>query len=1468
MNQFIKGLLSILIFIGISWFVSNQFIADRQHVQKSHNVFIEHDVPKRYDQPDKAASWLAARLSTPKGTNPASLNLKIKQALKQQAKEMKVAPAIPAFSFEDIGPGVFGGRIRAFAIHPEQEGVLLAGGVSGGIWKSTNDGQSWQHMDDFLPNIAIGSMTTDPDDPNRVFVGTGEGFFNFDAAQGAGIYVSDDFGDTWSVLQDTLNSNFYFVNRLARIADSDILLAATRRGIFRSEDLGHSWTEVSNHTTESRGFVDMKLNPTDKDHVLAVHYGSSNDALVLEINSPQSLVGTYDAIAAAFGPSFTEAGINGEILLVDDNSGVAVDGCQSITNNISGQIALIQRGSCNFTDKVKNAQNAGAIAVLVYQNSLDAPITMGGEDDSITIPSAMVSKAVGDNIQMAGSTVLGIIKLAVSGPLRRFVMESTDAGVTWHVLDDNGLPKLNVGRMELNFGDDGVIYVAVANADDSTLGLWRSPGIGQSFTKTDSQTAFIERQGWYDLTLAVNPSDSNEVVMGAVDQYITFDGGATINPNTYWAPNLGQVPFYVHADHHGYYYSPHNSEHLYVVSDGGVSKSENGGLTYSHLNNGLNISQSYGIAVSPDGQRVTSGTQDNGSQMYYGDDNNWFEWQGGDGGYSAWDQQQGNFVYGSYVEGQMYGSSDRGNTVVAMELPDTEGALFIQPFVLDEHNGNRMMVGTDNVFLTNNARALSAAIWVDVSDTLDGSSVSALAFNPNNDSQAFVGTSNGGIYRIDDLGPNSIVTEITPTVIGNQGYIRELITDLKVSEQNRLYATLAGYARHRLISTGANDSNWQSESDNLPDMPLHQIAFDPINSNQMYLGSELGLWASSDNGWVRYEYGVAFTRVLDLVWHDQDTLFIGTHGRGTFQAKRSPFSVSYNKFITTQSSCGDDNILDPGESGTVIVDIENKSGWSLTNILVSWNTPVGITLGASSYTIDSLPPFGRVSIPVPVSLSNNSSCLSDIDLDMTLSYDGGISSHGITLNSGYDQGIHNIGFADGAEGVSKMVAAVPLGNDNWQQVEDFAFEGNQSWFASDESNYADKTLTSPWQVLTSGGNVLSFALRYDMEGDSNQYWDGGVLELRTDDSSWIDIGVLSTVPYDGLLYTNNSIQNRPAWSGVQTSWRQAVVDLGEDYAGKKVQFRFRVVADESSATVGFWVDDIKLTNSYAPATLTCDTCISENSGHTRPNKGMWYDPSRSGHGFVIESIDYQDVYYTMFYTYDTDGTNEWYNSVTTLSNGILNEAYESGTLDRPTWDWENNTFSYENNLNDGRLMINFNADQAAAHPACLDGHPHRLLTDSALVTWRIENEEATWCIQPIVAETSKPTTDFGGTWWGGFSEIGWGFSIAQSFDSVTSIIYYYDADGWPRWAIGSADNHEAGKPLTIPLLEVSGFGRSEPTIEPVTTQAGEFTVVFFNTTRDEKIDGMGNLELNFLGNAGGSWNRSDFPIAIYSAPHR
>ncbi len=108
----------------------------------------------------------------------------------------------------------------------------------------------------------------------------------------------------------------------------------------------------------------------------------------LEINSPAGIAGNYTATSANFGPQ--SGNWTGDLVVADP-----LEACSAFNNSgaITGNIAILDRGNCTFVEKVNFAQDAGAIAVIVCNNVAGAPITMGGSDGGITIPSIMISQA-------------------------------------------------------------------------------------------------------------------------------------------------------------------------------------------------------------------------------------------------------------------------------------------------------------------------------------------------------------------------------------------------------------------------------------------------------------------------------------------------------------------------------------------------------------------------------------------------------------------------------------------------------------------------------------------------------------------------------------------------------------------------------------------------------------------------------------------------------------------------------------------------------------------------------------------------------------------------------------------------------------------------------------------------------------------------------------------------------------------
>jgi len=143
-----------------------------------------------------------------------------------------------------LGPGNIGGRIRSILIDPRNSNRLWAGSVGGGVWESLNGGASWQPVNDFLANLAVCCMAIDPSNPDTIYAGTGEGFYNTDAIQGAGVFITRD-ATNWSQLAGTLTPDFLDVNRIAVSANGAVVLAATSTGVFRSADPARAtWTKV------------------------------------------------------------------------------------------------------------------------------------------------------------------------------------------------------------------------------------------------------------------------------------------------------------------------------------------------------------------------------------------------------------------------------------------------------------------------------------------------------------------------------------------------------------------------------------------------------------------------------------------------------------------------------------------------------------------------------------------------------------------------------------------------------------------------------------------------------------------------------------------------------------------------------------------------------------------------------------------------------------------------------------------------------------------------------------------------------------------------------------------------------------------------------------------------------------------------------------------------------------------------
>jgi hypothetical protein len=185
-----------------------------------------------------------------------------------------------------LGPGNIGGRTRVVTFHPGVPTTLFAAGVSGGIWKSDDNGTTWRPTGDGLTNIAVNSLLIDPARPDVMYVGTGEGYFREEIRgtglplRGNGIYVTTDGARSWQQLSATSTPDFHWVNDLAfGVADSRRIYAATRSGVWRSTDAGATWAQLLAVDVRG-GCLDLALRPDRSEDVLFASCGSYEQATV------------------------------------------------------------------------------------------------------------------------------------------------------------------------------------------------------------------------------------------------------------------------------------------------------------------------------------------------------------------------------------------------------------------------------------------------------------------------------------------------------------------------------------------------------------------------------------------------------------------------------------------------------------------------------------------------------------------------------------------------------------------------------------------------------------------------------------------------------------------------------------------------------------------------------------------------------------------------------------------------------------------------------------------------------------------------------------------------------------------------------------------------------------------------------------------------------------------------------------
>lgn len=734
------------------------------------------------------------------------------------------------------------------------------------------------------------AIWVNPNDKNDILIGTA----------GGGVWKTTDQGTTWTQIFDyqatlSIGSLTAATGVSGQLDNTTTIYVATGEGnfgqdntqgagVFKSTDGGSTWTPQTIPWVVAADLTSM--NPTN----------TSIRRIVVDPNNTQKLW-----IAADSGIYRTTNG---------GTTWTLVTGLPYYKRN-AGDCWFIYWSDIILDDSVSPSIvyaagprpfDAGCSTLARQDNGVYRSTDDGATWTNITVPAANCPAGRGYTCAGSGFATSGVSGGAVQG---------------------------TVGRMTLlrsTLPNKKKLTILVHNtATDQNLGMW---------TTTDATTATVTwtagpgtatawaSQGWYALAGAIDPTSSTgRAVVGGLDIYNWAGSGTTLNKTSSWT-GWGTTS-YAHADHHQLVWV--DATTIYNVNDGGFYIGTVGGafpaansITWvgRNIGGGVDTVQLYGIGQHPTiANQIHGGLQDNGELQSVvngsGVITGWNQAEGGDGGFSATDQSNGNNTYEEYVyaimekstnAGATYGTCFRrfggctttgpfGTACSGNCVPDN-ATEFIAPMELDTNTQTVLYTGSRLVYRNNPAGSTTwASISPDLTTTNDGNDITHIHSAKNNGTGGtlWAGTFNGKVW----ISTNATTGNASPTWTNRTGTLpARSVTWIDTDPANgqRAVVTFSGFNTGHVFRTTDGGVNWTDVSGALPNEPFETIAINPANTNQAFAGSDTSVYVNDNvwttNSWTRINNTLlpsVRANMLQFTGAVKGLLRVATHGRGFWE---------------------------------------------------------------------------------------------------------------------------------------------------------------------------------------------------------------------------------------------------------------------------------------------------------------------------------------------------------------------------------------------------------------------------------------------------------------------------------------------------------------------------------------------------------------------------------------------------------